>query len=175
MSAFQAVIEKYRKLSYSQKDKGYRFELLMQRFLTSDPKYSGIIKQVWLWNDFPYRKDFGGKDTGIDLVALTNNGEYWAVQCKCYDGETYIDKPAVDSFLATSSKSFRDEKLEKHFFSFRLWISTTNKWGANAEETIKNQKPEVGRIDLTYLENAPVDWEKLEKGTSTEQNNSCTM
>lgn len=166
MSAFQAVIEKYRKLSYSQKDKGYRFELLMQRFLTSDPKYSGIIKQVWLWNDFPYRKDFGGKDTGIDLVALTNNGEYWAVQCKCYDGETYIDKPAVDSFLATSSKSFRDEKLEKHFFSFRLWISTTNKWGANAEETIKNQKPEVGRIDLTYLENAPVDWLELEKGTS---------
>jgi len=166
MSAFQTVIEKYRKIAFSQKDKGFRFELLMQRFLTSDPKYSGIIKQVWLWNEFPYRKDFGGKDTGIDLVALTNNGEYWAVQCKCYDEETYIDKPAVDSFLATSSKSFRDEKLEKHIFSFRLWISTTNKWGANAEETIKNQKPEVGRIDLTYLENASVDWAKLEKGTS---------
>lgn len=166
MSAFQAILEKYRKFAFSQKDKGFRFELLMQRFLTSDPKYSSIIKQVWLWNEFPYRKDFGGKDTGIDLVALTHNGEYWAVQCKCYAEDTYIDKPAVDSFLATSSKSFKNGKQEKRVFSFRLWISTTNKWGANAEETIRNQKPEVGRIDLTYLENASVDWIKLEKGTS---------
>ena len=166
MSAFQAILEKYRKFAFSQKDKGFRFELLMQRFLTSDPKYSGIIKQVWLWNEFPYRKDFGGKDIGIDLVAVTHNGEFWAVQCKCYAEDTYIDKPAVDSFLATSSKSFKNEKQEKRVFSFRLWISTTNKWGANAEETIRNQKPEVGRIDLTYLENASVDWIELEKGTT---------
>lgn len=166
MSVFQTIIEKYRKISSSQKDKGFRFELLMQRFLTSDPKYSAIIKQVWLWSEFPYRKDFGGKDTGIDLVAMTHGGEYWAVQCKCYDEDSYIDKPAVDSFLATSGRSFTDDELEKHVFSFRLWIATTNKWGSNAEETIKNQKPEVGRIDLTYLENAPVDWLELEKGTS---------
>ena len=166
MSVFQTIIEKYRKISSSQKDKGFRFELLMQRFLTSDPKYSAIIKQVWLWSEFPYRKDFGGKDTGIDLVAMTHGGEYWAVQCKCYDEDSYIDKPAVDSFLATSGRSFTDDELKKHVFSFRLWIATTNKWSTNAEETIKNQKPEVGRIDLTYLENAPVDWLELEKGTS---------
>lgn len=53
MSAFQTVIEKYRKMSYSQKDKGFHFELLMQRFLTSDPKYSGTSS---------LEKNFYGKD-----------------------------------------------------------------------------------------------------------------
>ena len=28
-------------------------------------------------------------------------------------------------------------------FSNRLWISTTNKWGPNATEAIKNQNPPV--------------------------------
>lgn len=47
---------------------------------------------------FPGRKDFGGTDTGIDLVAKTELGDYWAIQCKCYAENTTIDKPAVDSF-----------------------------------------------------------------------------
>jgi predicted helicase len=79
--------------------------------------------QVWLWNEFPSRHDFGGTDTGIDLVALTVDGDYWAVQCKCYQESTAIDKPAVDSFLATSSREFKDETLRTTRFAHRLWIS----------------------------------------------------
>ncbi|MEN6363122.1 MAG: type ISP restriction/modification enzyme, partial [Bacteroidales bacterium] len=161
---FQAVLNKFRKQSFSERDKGTRFERLMQAYLLTDPKYAPQFKNVWLWNEFPAKKDFGGKDTGIDLVALTHGGDYWAVQCKCFQESTSIDKPAVDSFLSTSSKTFLDEHLQTVGFSQRLWISTTNHWGPNAETTIRHQHPPVTRINLHDLEVAPVDWEKLEKG-----------
>jgi predicted helicase len=161
---FDSVLEKYRKFAFSEKDKGTRFERLMQAYLQTDPKYAYRFKHVWLWNEFPGRHDFGGTDTGIDLVALTVDGDYWAVQCKCYQESAIIDKPAVDSFLATSSREFKDEALRTTRFAHRLWISTTNHWGANATEAIKNQNPPVTRLNLFDLQEAPVDWEKLEQG-----------
>ena len=167
--SFQKILEKYRKISFSEHDKGYRFERLMQLYLQTDPKYAFQFKHVWMWNDFPAKKDFGGKDTGIDLVALTHEGDYWAIQCKCYQESATIDKPAIDSFLSTSGRKFLNEELKTVNFSNRLWISTTNHWGSNAEETIKNQHPPVSRLSLTDLESAPIDWEKLEDGLHGEQ------
>lgn len=67
----------------------------MKKYLLSEPTYEGRFKQIWLWNEFPYRKDFSGKDTGIDLVAQTVEGDYWAVQCKCYEENVYIDKQVL--------------------------------------------------------------------------------
>ena len=164
--AFNKILNKFRKNSLSQRDKGDKFEKLMQAYLQTDPKYATLFANVWLWNEFPFRNDFGGKDTGIDLVALTYNGDYWAIQCKCYAETATIDKPAVDSFLTTSSRSFVDASLNTVSFAHRLWISTTNRWGLNAEEAIRNQQPAVSRIGLYHLEGAPVDWEKLEQGLS---------
>ncbi len=161
---FQNILTKYRKISFSERDKGERFERLMQAYLQTDPKYAYLFKNVWLWNEFPGKLDLGGSDTGIDLVALTHEGDYWAIQCKCYQENSVIDKPAVDSFLATSSRAFKNEELKTTKFAQRLWISTTNKWGPNATEAIKNQNPPVTRINLYDLIEAPVDWDKLEKG-----------
>tara|TARA_R110002051_G_scaffold325768_2_gene431006 strand:- start:693 stop:5603 length:4911 start_codon:yes stop_codon:yes gene_type:complete len=165
---FSQVLDKYRKYSFSERDKGERFEKLMQTYLKTDPYYTGLFKEVWMWNEFPSNKDLGGKDTGIDLVALTHDGDYWAIQCKCFQATSSIDKKAVDSFLSTSSKTFKNEQLQTVGFSQRLWISTTNKWGSTAEETIRHQNPPVSRINLYDLEQAPVDWEKLEDGISGE-------
>lgn len=165
---FNKILEKYRKYSFSEKDKGERFERLMQAYLLTDPQYAYKFKKVWLWNEFFGRDDLGGNDTGIDLVALTIEGDYWAIQCKCYQESSVIDKPAVDTFLATSGRSFKGEDLKTTRFSHCLWISTTNKWGSNAEEAIKNQTPPVTRINLHDLQQAPVDWEKLEKGVHGE-------
>jgi predicted helicase len=161
---FQEVLNTFRKFAFSEKDKGDMFERLMQRFLQTDPKYAYILKRVWLWNDFPGKSDLGGGDTGIDLVALTKDGDYWAIQCKCYQESAVIDKPAVDSFLSTSSREFKGEDLKTTGFSNRLWISTTNKWGPNATEAIRNQNPPVNRINLFELQESSVDWESLEKG-----------
>ena len=165
---FKNILNKFRKYAFSERDKGDKFEKLMQAYLQTDPKYATFFSKVWLWNEFPFRKDFGGKDTGVDLVAYTHNGDYWAIQCKCYAENTTIDKPAVDSFLSTSSRSFMDTSGKTATFAHRLWISTTNNWGINAEEAIRNQQPAVSRIGLSHLESAPVDWGKLEKGLSGE-------
>jgi predicted helicase len=166
--AFNKILEKYRKISFSEKDKGDRFEQLMQVYLQTDPQYSYLFKKVWLWKEFPYRHELGGQDVGIDLVALTNDGEYWAIQCKCYKEESSIDKPTVDTFLSTSGRKFKDEKQKTISFSNRLWISTTNKWSSHAEESIRNQTPSVTRITLHNLQSASVDWDKIDKGMSGE-------
>ena len=163
---FEQVLEKYRKIAFSERDKGTRFERLMQAYLKTDPRYTSELKEVWLWNEFPYRNDFGGKDTGIDIVAKTYKDEYWAIQCKCYQDETRITKPEVDTFLSTSSKIFFDENGAQQRFSHRLWVSTTNKWNSGAENTIKNQEPPVSRLSLLELEESSVDWDKLDEGIS---------
>lgn len=163
MATFIDILNKFRKESFSQKDKGFRFERLMQAYLKTTALYIHLFEEVWLWSEFPHHDQFGGKDTGIDLVAKTYTGDYWAIQCKCYAADSYIDKPSVDSFLATSGRSF-ESNGESKAFSQRLWISTTNKWNATAEQTIKNQNPPVTRLNLIDLDNDAVDWDALEKG-----------
>ena len=163
---FQDILVKYRAVSFSERDKGDRFERLMQAFLQTVPWYAGTFRHVWLWREFPYKQNLGGKDTGIDLVAQTVEGDFWAIQCKCYAETASIDKPAVDSFLATSSKQFVNDQQQTTSFALRLWISTTNKWGSEAENAIRHQEPPVQRISLADLESAPVDWAALEQGVS---------
>ncbi len=167
---FPKILDKFRKSAFSERNKGDRFERLMQAYLQTDRLFADRFKKVWLWNEFPFRNDFSGKDTGIDLVAQTHEGDYWAIQCKCFQEDTRIDKPAVDTFLATSSKRFNDENFKSTSFVHRLWIDTTKKgFGYEAQKTMHNQTPPVSRIGLYDLQNAPVDWEILEKGISGEE------
>ena len=167
--SFTRILEKYRKISFSERDKGNRFERLMQAYLLTDPTYAYQFKNVWLWNEFPAKDDFGGTDTGIDIVVLTHTGDYWAIQCKCFQDDTYINKPAVDSFLSTSSREFNNDLNETVRFSQRLWISTTNQWSSNATEAFQNQNPPVTRVNLSDLQAAFVNWENLENGVHGEQ------
>ena len=168
-SPFARILDKYREESLSERDKGNRFELLMLRYLKTDPVYASTLANVWLWNEFFAKDEFGGKDVGIDLVAETFGGNFWAIQCKCYRADAKIDKPAVDTFLSTSGKTFRDREGKKVRFAYRLWLDTTE-GGFNREalHSLENQDPEFHRVGLLELESASVDWEKLDKGSSGE-------
>lgn len=168
-STFTRILDKYRAESASEREKGNKFELLMLRYLQTDPVFATSLSNVWLWNDFFAKDQFGGKDVGIDLVAETIGGNYWAIQCKCYKANATIDKPAVDTFLATSGKTFKDKDGNKVHFAYRLWLDTTEH-GFNREalNSLENQDPEFHRIGLIDLENAMVDWERLDKGSCGE-------
>lgn len=163
MTTFANILNKFRRESFSERDKGFRFERLMQAYLKTTALYANLFEEVWLWTEFPFHDQFGGKDTGIDLVARTVDGAYWAIQCKCYAADTSIDKPDVDTFLSTSGKLFETESGTTGFVQ-RLWISTTNKWSSTADQTIRNQNPPVTRLNLIDLENDDVDWSSLEQG-----------
>lgn len=159
------ILDEIRLKSITEKEKGTDFERLMKLWFLTDPRYSNLEK-VWLWEEFPCRKDFGGKDLGIDLVARTEYGDYWAIQCKCYAEDAVISKGAVDSFIANASRTFLDpETFQTKEFTNLIWVQTTRKrWGANAEQAIQGLNKNFNRISLYDLEMSAVDWEKLKAG-----------
>ena len=96
MTTFTKIIDKFRREAWSERDKGFRFERLMQTYLKTTSLYAGRFEEVWLWSEFPCHDQFGGKDIGIDLVTKTFSGEYWAVQCKCYDGQSSLAMTSLE-------------------------------------------------------------------------------
>ena len=166
LSEFRRVLGKIRKNADSKAERGAGFEELTRRWLLSDPRYAPQIDTVWRWRDFPQRRQLSaaGHDTGIDLVILRKNGEYWAVQCKLFRANACMSKGDADSFLSLSSKKFFVGRKECGF-AYRLWVATSSKFGREFEATIRNQKPEVGCVTLFDLEKAPVDWGKIYTGT----------
>lgn len=151
------ILEEFRKIFDNERDKGTAFEKLVKIYLENELKYKAIIDKVWTWAEFPYRENVG--DTGIDLVAKTIDGEYWAIQCKFYAEEHEITKSDVDTFLATSSKYFYVDG-EKKKYSYRLFASTTNYYSKNAQDALENQDPPVGRIGLETLLESQIDWKE---------------
>ncbi|MBR1834994.1 MAG: DEAD/DEAH box helicase [Bacteroidales bacterium] len=165
MSNFEKVINRYRNQSHSEADKGKRFERLMQAMLLTIPPYCNELQQVWTWSVFPYRLSISAHDAGIDLVAQTNDGRYWAIQCKCYLADAKIDKSDTDTFLTSSARAFTDDEGKQHYFAFRLWIDTTEGgFTTTAAESFKGQMIPAAILHLNELAEMPVDWEELDKG-----------
>jgi superfamily II DNA or RNA helicase len=68
-------------------DKGKVFERLTQLYLRTDATYRTKLAHVWRARDelprnVRSRIGLPGPDEGIDLVAETVDGEFWAIQCK---------------------------------------------------------------------------------------------
>lgn len=157
------ILKELEENSHSQRDKGTRFELLIKNWFLTTKLYSDNIKEIWLWDEFPYKNQFGGSDSGIDLVLHNLEDEYIAIQCKFYKENSEISKSDVDTFISTSAKFF-EINGERKKFSNRIFISTTNKWSKKASDLIENQEIPVIRISLNELENSDVDWSKIYLG-----------
>ena len=123
MGSVHEVIEAFRKAP-SNSERGTKFEQLMVRYFELDPMLSQQYEKVWRWIDWPGRR--GKPDTGIDLVARERDtGDYTAIQCKFYEPTHTLAKGDIDSFFTASGKTP---------FSNRVIISTTDRWGKNAED-----------------------------------------
>lgn len=150
------ILREFRSVSFDERDKGDRFERLMQAYLTTEPQYAQLYSDVWMWTDYPQRGN--RRDTGIDLVARARDtGELTAIQCKFFDPSTTVTKPMLDSFLAASSKNLEGRPE----FNARLVISTSDSWGRNAEDAIENQNPPVQRLRVQDLDESSIDWEQF--------------
>ncbi len=161
--ALDALLDQFRELSDDERTKGNHFERLIKRYLQTDPQYSSILSDVWLWDEWSSASRWGNDD-GIDIVAREEaTGNYWAIQCKFYDGSHAIQKSDIDSFFTASGKQFpTDEKTLS--FSYRLIVSTTDKWSSKAEKALENQTIPVARLGIRDLAEAPIEWEQFSIG-----------
>lgn len=148
MGSIHEVMEAFREAP-SNSERGTKFEKLMVRYFDLDPLLSQQYDEVWRWIDWPGRK--GKPDTGIDLVARErDSGEYTAIQCKFYEPTHQLRKEDIDSFFTASGKNP---------FTNRIIISTTDRWGRNAEDALEDQSVPVQRIGLAEIADSPIDWD----------------
>ena len=99
-----------------------------------------------------YYPNLPSNDTGIDLVAVTHDGENHAIQCKNYAQDHRISKADIDSFFTASGKSY---------FQHRIIVATTDHWTENAYASLSNQNPPVAVINRSNLEHSAIDWENF--------------
>lgn len=142
------VLTDLRTTALDERDKGDKFERLVQAFLRTDAEWTAKFEDVWLWSNWPERGNRPA--TGIDVVAkLRDTDAYAAIQCKFYDADKQIAKKDIDSFLSASSKAE---------FAARYIFDTAKGWSKNAEDTLEGQLIPVQRVDIGYFEDANIDW-----------------
>lgn len=160
-SPLRQILASIREVSITEKDKGTRFEVLVKRYLETDPIYRERFSQVWMWMDWPYRN--GKIDQGIDLIAREAvSGEYCAIQCKCYDENHLLALPDVGTFFASLHMQWPTD-LGRLPFASGIIIATTDKWNQTLSDTIEAQSIPCSRISLNDLENSPIDWSTCAK------------
>ncbi|MFF4489778.1 restriction endonuclease [Streptomyces sp. NPDC001544] len=143
------VLHAIRQKAKTNRELGTAFERLMVRFLSTDPVWSEQFSRVWMYGEWPGAAA-NHKDLGIDLVAQERNtGAVWAIQCKFYEAEHTVQKADIDSFFTASGKGG---------FAHRLIISTTDKWGPNAEAALDDQQIPAQRLGLSDIAASPIEW-----------------
>jgi len=114
-----------RAASLGNAQKGKLFEHLVKHFLELDPIYQSKLEKVWLFADVPHdvRQAIGLPpiDQGIDLIAVTRDGEYWAIQAKYRtDSLSTLSWPEVATFAGLAFGTCKQ-------ISFGLLCTTTER------------------------------------------------
>jgi predicted helicase len=143
------LLNHYREVAKTQREKGAYFERLAAAFIKHDPGMAQEYEEVWLFSDWAKANGLDGRDIGLDAVAKIRGEEgYCAIQCKFYREGYRIQKGDIDSFLATS---------QMKPFTRGLIIDTTGApWSEHAEAVLEPLG--VQRLGLDRLEESPIDW-----------------
>lgn len=157
MSALTNLLQSIEKITLTNRDKGTSFENLMVQYFLNEPKYAEIYTDVLSYSDWVEK--YGEKlnitdkrDYGIDLVAVTIEGDFHPIQCKNYN-TTKIQKKDIDSFLGGSGKSY---------FAYRYIVASTDDWTDNAKSSLVDAHPPVATISLLDLEGSLIDWSQFD-------------
>jgi len=89
-------------------EKGNAFEELTKYYLSYNPIYKSKLKTVWLQKEVPAsilkKLNLPLNDQGIDLIAETNEGEFWAIQCKyLQDEDQRLSHRKISTFISLST------------------------------------------------------------------------
>ena len=144
--------------SVDKREQGTRFERLVKWFLENDPSWVERISEVWMWDDAPEELRKGHADTGIDLVALDNDGSYWAIQAKCYKGRKLSEGDVSTFFM----NALAGDDRYGHFM-----IADTAPAVTKTFENFMNDHPDrdIVRLDLDTMRHANLDWGAFEAGS----------
>ncbi|MBF7682596.1 DEAD/DEAH box helicase [Acinetobacter sp. B5B] len=162
MTALLNLLSKIKEVSVTQRDKGTSFENLMVQYFLNEPKYAEMYKEVLSYADWVEKygesvKITDKRDYGIDLVAVTLEGEFHPIQCKNYN-TTKIQKKDIDSFVGGSGKSY---------FTYRYIVASTDDWTDNAKSSLLDAQPPVATISLLDLESSLIDWSQFDFDLNT--------
>ncbi len=89
-------------------EKGNAFEELVKYYLQYKPVYKSKLKNVWLFKEVPTavlkKLNLPSNDQGIDIIAETNEKEYWAIQCKyLQDEDQKLSHRKIATFISLST------------------------------------------------------------------------
>jgi predicted helicase len=161
MTALEQLLDQYRQVSQTEREKGTYFEELVRAYFRNEPTYSDLYEEVLLFSDWAKINGKEAKDVGIDLVATTRDTkEVHAIQCKCYAPDYRLKKSDIDSFFTASGQKP---------FTHRIIVTTTNTWTENAEAALIDQQPPVTKIDLQALEESVIDWSQYQPSKTIQQ------
>ena len=165
MSTVSEVLSALREFP-SNSERGTAFEKLMVRYFQMHPILGQEYDQVCRWVDWEFRDN--RSDAGIDLVARNREKQTWtAIQCKFYEPTHHLAKRDLDSFFTESGRGFHTPEGIRHFTN-RIIVSTTDRWGKNAEESLAEQAIPVQRFGLADIAEAPLDWDIVYPGSNVE-------
>jgi predicted helicase len=142
----------------TEKGKGDIFEYLTKLILTTRPEYSLMLKNVWIQQEgipkeIREKVNLPTSDEGIDIVAETFTGEYWAIQCK-FKGQnqtpTYKELSTFGNLANNYCKNI----------SLALLVHTGEK-GVRKRILLGENYSEIGLDFWLGLTNE--DWERIHK------------
>jgi superfamily II DNA or RNA helicase len=158
----------------SNKQKGDTFELLTKYYLQLHPTYVTQLKHVWLLSEVPIKVrrklNLPDTDEGVDLIAETNEGTYWAIQCKYKEDETKsLTRKELSTFtdlafnicknielgLVCTSSDRTSHKLKMH--GDRLSFCSGEVWRSLDEEFFERLHKHLNKkaVPLTPLKPRP--------------------
>ena len=123
---------------------GSKFEAIMKQFFKKDGEYASLFQMVKLWKEYSNERD-----TGIDLVAVDYHGKEWAIQCKCWDDDSYLGLKEVGTMFATA---------ERYKIKNKIIVFT----GVDVSRELKKACEGTGTriIRRSRLENSLIKWNK---------------
>lgn len=161
LTPLQKLLLEFRETAHSKTNSAFK-QLIIQ-YISTEPYYKDLYREVlpyaeWHKKYGKFLKLLPSKDTSIDLIAVTEDYEYHAVQCKNFHNHHKILPTDINDFLISANEDY---------FTHKIIVATTDYWSPEARQMLEEDNQQPSLISLNALEVSVIDWEKFELSTNT--------